>query len=178
MRLHEACHHSPISLLTGPIPMTLGVPNSINVLLSELLAHRDWFALGVDLIQSPTLPTQKPLNSKFVFLAASAKNKFLEVGLQSLRVWQRSFVGEVSLMTPGTVGRHQFERVLPSRDLPSLNCTCLKEDTSKKHLVEVPTTTKSTSKRVACLKASRHNLKKQTHRRAGKRADHQGENPK
>ena len=37
---------------------------------------------------SATLPTQKPLNSMFIFPAVSGKNKFLEVGLGSSRVWR------------------------------------------------------------------------------------------
>ena len=42
-------------------------------------------ALGV---LTATLPTQKPLNSMFIFPAVSGKNKFLEVGLGSSRVWR------------------------------------------------------------------------------------------
>ena len=39
-------------------------------------------------VLSPNLSTQKPQNSMLVFLAVSAKNKFLEVGLDSSRVWR------------------------------------------------------------------------------------------
>ena len=39
-------------------------------------------------VLSATLPTQKPLNSMFIFPAVSGKNKFWEVGLGSSRVWR------------------------------------------------------------------------------------------
>ena len=87
-------------------------------------------------VLSATLPTQKPLNGMFIFLAVSGKSKFLEVGLDSSRVWRPRilaswfpqttscefpyFVVEVSLKSPGMVGtpsirkeiRHQETRVL------------------------------------------------------------------
>ena len=44
-----------------------------------------------------TLPTQKPLNNMFIiFLAVSGKNKFLEVGLDSSRVWRPRILASCS----------------------------------------------------------------------------------
>ena len=59
----------------------------VSVSVSVCVSLCVWHDTQLDLL-SATLPTQKPLNSMFIFPAVSGKNKFLEVGLGSSRVWR------------------------------------------------------------------------------------------
>ena len=56
--------------------------------LQDCLHSLSQWCDGCACLLSVTLPTQKPLNSMLIFPAVSGKNKFLELGLGSSRVWR------------------------------------------------------------------------------------------